>query len=272
MSQPNPYSSKPGVSGTPYNPASVAITGGTVSGLTSLDLTGTSVTGLSGSTISESFIPFIFPSSASIGNNGALSALTALPQTYSGGAWMYFDANTIAAGVAAGWYWVVMSTTQAGTIYNSTYTSGTPAKGITTAFATTGPGAFTGLTTEVFGPAIPTGVIGANGRVSLKVHTQHTGNANVKTFRARADGSGGTIFGSWTLTSRSTGELDMDLFNQGTQSVNKSHYYGFGDNNALTQAYLTGTVDFSTSKTLTFSAQRATATDNFIIEGFALSN
>src|SRR5690349_20306203 len=57
-------------------------------------------------------IPFIKASSGTMGNNGALSGLTALPTTYAK-AFIWLPAGAIAAGVpaAATWYYVQMSST-----------------------------------------------------------------------------------------------------------------------------------------------------------------
>src|ERR1043165_8686523 len=124
------------------------------------DCTSTAPVGLS-----TSGIPFIKASSGTMGNNCAISAMTALPRTFSGGAYLWLPAGAIAAGVpaAASWYWFVASSTTAGTCYNSTYTSGTPTAGTLTAFSTTGPGAFTGSASAMPGPSLtgPASTLGA---------------------------------------------------------------------------------------------------------------
>src|ERR1700693_852831 len=93
----------------------------------------------------QNAIPMILPSSGTIGNNGALSALTALPTIYAN-AYLYFPAGAIVAGSLAGLYYCIMSSTTAGTIYNNTYdtTLGVmptiPANPVP--FVTPGPGAY----------------------------------------------------------------------------------------------------------------------------------
>jgi len=64
-------------------------------------------------------IPLIKPSSGTLTAAGALSAIVALPGTYSPGCWMYFPANAVATVSPAGTYWVVMSSTTAGTVYQN---------------------------------------------------------------------------------------------------------------------------------------------------------
>ena len=93
-------------------------------------------------TLCQTGIPLILVSSGNIGNNGALTAITTLPATYSQGCYMWFKTNSISAATPAGWYYVVMTSGTAGTIYNNTYTSGVPLQpAVLTAFVTTGPGA-----------------------------------------------------------------------------------------------------------------------------------
>lgn len=128
----------------------------------------------------QSSIPFIFASSGSIGNNGALSGLTALPATYAN-AYILVPAGAIAAGIpaAAAWYYVQMSSGTAGTIFNNVYTSGQPTiPGSPTAFSTTGPGAFTGVSAatnaQAFSLAGLTMGIRDTVRVSYKASTTNT--------------------------------------------------------------------------------------------------
>lgn len=149
-------------------------------------------------------IPFIHLSSGSIGNNGALTGVTALPTTFSNGAWVLLPAGAIAAGVpaAAAWYWCVFSSTTAGTIYNSTYSSGVPGLGTATAFATTGPGAFTGLVTENNGPSISitAGAMGANGMIEVDTYLKAVGAGGGKTIK--------TKFGATTVYTAAPGTGD----------------------------------------------------------------
>src|SRR5579859_1785192 len=97
-------------------------------------------------------IPFIVANTGTMGNNGALTLGTALPSTYAN-AYVYLPANAISAGSAAGWYFCQFSSTTVGTVFNNTYSSGTPQiPAALVSFATTGPGAYTGVTTQITGP------------------------------------------------------------------------------------------------------------------------
>lgn len=223
--------------------------------------------------LSQSAIPFIHLSSGTMGNNGALSGVTALPTTYSGGAWVYLVANAIEAGSAAGWYWCVFSSTTAGTVYNDTYTTGQPSIGTATAFATTGPGAFTGVTTAQQGPAItlPAGAMGVNGalRVSTKVAATNSANSKLFLWRAEttqitpANGQANTLnFDSvHTVQNRGVQTAQVSFPNGGT-------VYGSGTS---ASARLFPAVDFSAAQTINFLFNtKGTATDNLILEGYII--
>lgn len=221
----------------------------------------------------KSSVPFIHVSTGSIGNNGALTGVTALPTTYSGGAYVYYPANSIAAGVGAGWYWSVFSSTTAATIFNSTYTSGCPTVGTATAFATTGPGAFTGDTTERAGPTItvPGGAQGLNGSLRVFSFWQTTNNANVKTGRVRIGGAAGTECYAASQASGVGFPVMTQVWNRG--AANKQFCYaptqltGFGQT-AVASAY--PAIDTSANHDLVLSLHKATATDNHILEALSI--
>ena len=59
-------------------------------------------------------IPVIIPNSSTVATNGAIT-LTALPDTYALGAWVYLPAGAIVGG-AAGFYWTIFSSTTAGIV------------------------------------------------------------------------------------------------------------------------------------------------------------
>ena len=147
---------------------------------------GTVWRGLSGGPISilQCGIYMGVPSSGTIGDNGALSAITALPAIFSGGCYLRFPANAIAAGSAAGMYYCVMSSTTAGTIYNNVYTSGNPSiPASPTPFVTTGPGAYTQSTASqitVLNPTMPGGLLGANGSIKIVTFEEHNNSAGTK--------------------------------------------------------------------------------------------
>ena len=140
-------------------------------------------------TLLENAIPFVIVSSGTMGNNGALSGITAVATAYTS-AYVYLPANAIVAGSAAGWYYAVFSTTTAATVYNNVYTSGVPTvPSSPTAFATTGPGAYTQTTGLLpsLTVTLPANSIGKNGTIDFEVETTQTNNANNKFVYVMAD-------------------------------------------------------------------------------------
>lgn len=135
-------------------------------------------------TLATGAIPMILPSSGSIGNNGALTGLTALPEAYAT-CYMYFPVNAIATGVAAGLYYVVMSSTTAGTIYNNIYTSGIPTiPASTVSFSTTGSGAYvqtTGSNITIVSFTLPGNIMGVDGEIRVYDQFVVTSNTDTKT-------------------------------------------------------------------------------------------
>lgn len=128
-------------------------------------------------------VPFVLPSGGSIANNGALTLTVALPTTFTGGVFMYFPAAAIAAGSAAGWYWTVMGSTTAGTIYNNSYSSGVPAvPAAPIPFATTGPGAYTQTVAAVTAQSLnlPANYLGGHGQMRITKIGAAANNADAK--------------------------------------------------------------------------------------------
>lgn len=141
-----------------------------------------------------SAIPFILAGGSSGGSSnqfnagaaGAITFLSALPSTFSDGAFIYLPAGTFAGQAGAGWFWYVASTTAAGTAYNNQYVSGDPIDAIPatpTAF-----GAGVGLVTQTVATLIdaiqftvPGGTIGAGGWLATDAIVGVNNNANAKT-------------------------------------------------------------------------------------------
>lgn len=223
----------------------------------------------------KSAIPFIHASSGSMGNNGALTGLTALPTTYSGGAWVLYPAGAIAAGIPAApaWLWTVFSSATAGTVFNSTYTSGMPTLGAATAFVTTGPGAFTGDITERAGPtiAIPAGAIGPNGRMTIDHEWAATNNANAKTSTLRFSGAAGTLLSQTAMTSDVVETLTTRFSNRGAQNVNWGVTTGVSTGASVRVTARTDPgIDTSVATSVVLAVNKGTATDNHILESWAI--
>lgn len=221
--------------------------------------------------VAKSAIPFIHISTGSIGNNGALTAVTALPTTYPG-AYCYYPTNSISAATPAGWYWTVFSSATAGTIFNNTYAAGVPAAPTSpTAFATTGPGAFTGDTTARDGPTItvPAGSMGPNGQIRVTVDFTMTNNGNNKTAAVKL---GGTSFLNETLSSDLANMSTVWFANRAAANSNYGYATGVSNvNNVRVTAPTYTTIDTTAALVVVpASLNKATATDNMVMERFAI--
>jgi hypothetical protein len=130
----------------------------------------------------SSAIPFIISPTGSMANNGAITLGTALPVTYPN-AYLFLPASAVSAGSSAGWYFTQFSSATVGTVFNNTYVSGQPnIPSSPIAFATTGPGAYTGVITSQVGPnySVPGGSMGANGTLRIWSQWGCPGNVNNK--------------------------------------------------------------------------------------------
>lgn len=213
-------------------------------------------------------IPFIDLSSGTMGNNGALSAITALPTTFDAGAWCLFPAGAVAVGVpaAAAWLWVTFSSATAGTVWNSTYTSGVPRLGTQTAFATTGPGAFIGVTGAQTGPSIiiPGNSLGLHGQMfsSHKTTSNATAGAKVATI----------LWGGLTLVSQSMSSAGSNwssaetiVTNEGVTNRQSAGVWSQAGTSTGASDPAFGSVDTTANTTVSWGFNKATATDNQIL-------
>jgi hypothetical protein len=213
-------------------------------------------------------IPFIGAPSGTMGNNGAVTWGTALPNAYTNGAWVLMPAASIATGVpaATAWLWYVGTDTTHGTFFNSTYASGVPGLGVQTAFATTGPGAFVAVIAETSGPIItvPANALGPNGKITHQEQGRFTNSAGLKTYKVKYSGASGTAVYSLATAS-------------GTDAAN----LGYIQNRGVTNAQVAGNdptyvaesagttfpaVDTTAATTLVWSFARNTVTDVQVLE------
>jgi hypothetical protein len=219
--------------------------------------------------LSVSGIPFIKASSGTMGNNGAISAMTALPRVYSGGAYLYLPAGAVAAGVpaAATWYWFVASSTTAGTVYNSIYTTGTPHVGTLTAFSTTGPGAYTGDTGSPVSITIPVpgGLMGINGSVEVNVGTanNNSGGNKIPTIKF-----GATSCWTATFTTAITAHATCTARNRGIATIQSLSYLYGHESSAAQGKVIAGDATENTAAVVnvTITLNTAVATDHVILE------
>lgn len=204
------------------------------------------------------------PCSGSIGNNGALTLGTALDKVYSDGCWMSFPIGAIATGIPASSstkYFVQMSTTTVGQIFNNTYIPGTSLPTVPaspTAFVTTGPGAYTQVTSGVpaFQYVVPANSMGPNGSIDIELWIRGNSTAGNKTVSALF---GGQLGPALTLTSGQQQTNLSNILNKGNakkQKCNNSGRYTSGNaGNGV------GTVDTTVAQNLIINVQLAVATD-----------
>lgn len=228
--------------------------------------------------LSQSGIPFIKSSSGTMGNNCAISGMTALPRTFSSGAYLYLPAGAIAAGVpaSADWYWFVASSTTAGTCYNQTYSSNKDAIGTpkippsNTAFSTTGPGAYAGSTGSVTAVSLtlPAGSMGINGQVAL---TSLFSNNNSAGTKADNTAFGGVSASSLTNTTNTSTVHTAFVQNRGvTNNQSISRLAGHSGSTGIGSMSSDGAIDTTSAVTITFALNCNTATDHHILEMYSV--
>lgn len=217
-------------------------------------------------TLSRGGPPFIWPSSGSMGNNGALTLNVALPRTIAS-AFIYMVGGAISSGSAAGWYYATCTSGTACTVFNNTYTGGQPITPASpTAFATTGPGIYAATGSQIDGPqiTIPANTLGAYGQLNLDSDWSFSSTSGSKGVTIHAQGSSNVLNTNYTTSGSS--RISSAIVNQGSQSVNM----GFGQANQTGFGALGGgnnpmTINFGASQVIAFAAT-STTTDYIICE------
>jgi hypothetical protein len=223
------------------------------------------------SILAQSAIPFIIPPSGSISAAGALSGIT-LNKTYAS-CYMWFPANAVAASIAAGWYYVAMSSATAGTVYLNTYTSGTPVIPASLTPVTAGQTAYTTLTTpavNAIAATVPANSMGINGELDVDYIIATTSNTDTKTATV--------VFGSTTVqtsaiatTAAADTGVALSIRNAGATGVQFNISTPTGDpaqaaSTALTQS----AVDTTVNETIAIALQLGTATDYIVLASYSI--
>ena len=206
--------------------------------------------------------------SGSFANNGAWTSGTALAASFTFG-YLYFPAGAIAAsgaGSAAGNYYVVMSDTTHGTVYNNTYTTGDSVfLASPTAFTTTGPGAYTQTTGTYFlgfNLTLPGGAVGPRDDVLLEAIFEYPNNANNKSVRFQISGSLITSSNATTTASVRASALLMGR-GQSKQIMGCSNI--FSPYSLVSSSPATSTFDMTQQQIPGFGLNIANAADYIII-------
>jgi hypothetical protein len=222
-----------------------------------------------GYVIGQSAVPFVL-TSGSMGNNGALTLTTAVATAYPN-AYIYMPAGAISAGSAAGWYYAVFSTTTAATVYNNTYTSGSPTiPSSPAAFSTTGPGAFTFSTaSEYVGISLPVpgGALDANGSLEIQYTATANNSANPKYARAYINNSA-LLSGATAFTTQGVGRFNCVFANRGVVNAQSTNCVQFA-NAQLSQVNSTSAINTSANMTVNSNLYlNASTSDTMTIETF----
>lgn len=221
----------------------------------------------------RSAIPFVYPSSGSVGNNGALSGITALtPLITPGPVYIWMPAGAIVVGSAAGWYYCVMSSTTAGTLYNNTYTTGAVAAPASpTAFATTGPGAYTQeVAAGKQGPTftLPAGALGPNGKLSFEAFIVCSSNATNKAFAGRAGTT--ALLPSSSFNNVTKGSMVGTVKAQNSTSLQVTDLTNRSGSTTLQASPSHRAIDFSASQDLNAFLTLTAATEWMVLLDFEI--
>ena len=215
--------------------------------------------------LAQSAIPMILPSSGTMGANGALTGLAALPYSvFPQPCFMYFPAGKVFSGSPAGMYYASITAATTATVYDNMYTSGLPQDAIPavpTPVVDAGPGAYTQTTgaditlTTIY---LPGGLVGRYGSVECRVGILCRNNANAKPIQYKLDD---THFCGATLNAASNAGINVvrGFANRGTGkqvAMVSSSVNSFG---SVGQSVLA--VDTTVDQPIAFTAQLAVATD-----------
>lgn len=219
--------------------------------------------------------PFgIAPSGSTIGANGAaFTAGTAFIETYGptggipyDGIWLYFPAAAIDTASLAGFYWVVMTSTTAGTIYQERIAAGSSTlntkSATATPFTTNAGSTNAGTTSQILGLLVNLAAdyLGANGTFEIEQSLRSNASAGSKSFQPKF---GGSNFGSGAAST--TTSSVVDAVTRGYNANNKTRQRGVVKTTtgtpSLTLAPANGSVNTVNATTIGLDLKLATATD-----------
>lgn len=219
-------------------------------------------------TLAQSRVPMILPSSGTMADNGALTLTTALDQAYPA-AYFYMPANAIVAGSAAGFYYGTMSSTTAVTLFNNLYASGSPTiPASPTAFATTGPGAYTQTTGSAVVAntvSIAGGMLGVNDEVYTHGLMSYPNSAGAKTI---ALNYGAFLYGTNVPTTTVALAFQAGFANAGSATRQNQTGLTVMILSTAAAAPVNGSVNTAASQNLNVTLKLATATDYVILQSY----
>lgn len=209
-------------------------------------------------------IPLVYPGTFSVANNGVVSALPSVVNTYAE-LFVYFDVNKIAAGVAAGWYYFVPSSNTAGTVYNNTYTSGTPTTPASlTPFVTTGAGASTnptGSNITGYQLILPANTLAKRSRLTIEHFLHYSNSAGVKTSNLTLAGTALRTFTPTTTATNFDPTCRVVCMESQTKQLLSPAAATSAPTGTSSSSPVLLTADFTGSVTLAWTAQLAATAD-----------
>jgi hypothetical protein len=206
-------------------------------------------------------------SGGTIGADGVLTLGRQMGMIYSQGLYLYFPANSIGAGVPAGLYWCIMTTTTAGRIYNNIYTSGTPVPPATPIqFSGTAGSTYVQDLSEITlcAISIPANAMGPWGHLrTLWVTSSFSGGAT-KTYRQR-------LAGQLLLTSAGStiacSRFETNVVNSGVSfQKNAGGAAAIGPSVGVSQSMTNTNVNTALSQVMSYTGQLSSDTDYLVIE------
>ena len=219
-------------------------------------------------------LPFIFPPNGTMANNGAVTLNVGLPYVVPNG-YMFMPSGAIAAGSAAGWYFCQMSANTVGTLFNNVYTTGPPIiPPSPTAFATVGPGAYTGSNGTGIAMqriTIPGGTLGVNSMLFAYAMFNGVGAGSSKSGLIQTV-TGPNLLATTQPVGNGVGTAGVYLMNRNsiTQQILSPSSGPFASGSGFTAGQQNPNINFGVAQDIaTFVSGPITpATDNMICEMF----
>lgn len=223
--------------------------------------------------LKQSAVPVILAPNGTVATNGTITLGTALPTTYSGGAWVRLPAGAVSGGLA-GLYWTVFSSTTVGAVktnFVDVATAFTPYIPSGTLVAETGSNAAYTQTSAsditLANITVAGGLMGPNGALRVSPKSSWANNANAKTVKVLLSNF---AVASYSVPSTLTSSPILDVRNRGSQSLQIGFATATDRNFGVVAAYSYGAIDTGANQPLTFTGQLAVATDYIVLEGFTV--
>lgn len=211
-------------------------------------------------TIVQGGLPMYMPGTGTITAGGVLALTgTALDQTFAN-AYFFFPANTVGTGLPAGMYFVQMSSTSAGVVFQNLYTGGTPLIPTTLipCVSAVNYTQTTGSLVSLITGTVPAASMGPNGKVKTICFYQNNNSAGTKTFSIKWGGS--QTLGTSATTNQSLSVI-REVSNAGLTNAQTSAASGVTGTGVAAGASQRYTKDTTASQDINVQAQLGTATD-----------